>query len=112
MSSTHMTTENLVIVAIVAIIAFYFAFTQIMSGKPKGIATGIVVGIISYYTIRSIAVELLDYLKYGLVAIALLWFLNHRASVRRARRERERQQQNQQQPRPGARTSHTGGSRR
>ncbi len=104
-----MDTSNLVFVAVVGILAFYFAFTQFMTFKPKGMATGLVVGIISYYIIRSIAADLLIYIIPALAVIAVLWLLSHRASVRRAR-ERERQRQQNQQPRPGARSTQTGGN--
>ena len=90
-----MGTSELVLVAVVAIIAFYYAFTQLMTFKPKGMATGLVVGIISYYVILSIAEEVLTYLIPAFVLIAVLWFFNHRASVRREReKELRRQQQN------------------
>ncbi len=87
-----------------AVLACYFAFTQLKTGKPKGIATGIVVFVISYYVIESVVEQVFLYMIPALAVALAIWWWSYRA---KAQREREKQQQNQQ-ARPSVRTTHTG----
>lgn len=92
-----------------AVFACYFAFTQLKTGKLKGIATGIIVFVIAYYVIKSVAGQVFIYMIPALLIASLIWWLSHRTKVRR---EREEHQQQSQQPRPNPRTNQAGGNRR